>query len=230
MCHFKDQEEFLEKARNHLILVLRILKKNLPRTLVNVVVPPNVARLSSFEHRPDECKSMNYMQCPCILSISHLEQQKAYNETILRWKVKSFDVVRFKNNFCFNQMATWCWKCREHAGISRSKCNFESSFCVSFWFSFIRRTLKWLFTHSWKKSQSRMTIRASSISNICRLTAFILVSWDRRRWPMLTGTRCWHRQVNDWRHGNSKNPRMFVVQQRRIRSCSRRKMVENILW
>lgn len=39
VCYHSNQDKVVEKARSDMISVLRILRENLPRTLVNVVVP-----------------------------------------------------------------------------------------------------------------------------------------------------------------------------------------------
>lgn len=39
ICYFKNQDKLIEIARSNMIRVLRILRENLPRTLVNLVVP-----------------------------------------------------------------------------------------------------------------------------------------------------------------------------------------------
>lgn len=41
ICYYDNQDKVLEKARADLILALRILRENLPRTMVNVVLPPD---------------------------------------------------------------------------------------------------------------------------------------------------------------------------------------------
>lgn len=39
ICYFNNQDKLIEVARSNMIRVLRILRENLPRTLVNLVVP-----------------------------------------------------------------------------------------------------------------------------------------------------------------------------------------------
>lgn len=39
ICYFKDQDKVIEQARLDMIRVLRIIRENLPRTLMNVVIP-----------------------------------------------------------------------------------------------------------------------------------------------------------------------------------------------
>jgi hypothetical protein len=39
VCYFDDQEKLVENAERNMIHVLRILRENLPRTMVNLVIP-----------------------------------------------------------------------------------------------------------------------------------------------------------------------------------------------
>lgn len=54
VCYFSNHNELLERAARDMIQVLRILRENLPRTLVNVVLP--VGR-NSRRARPASCES-----------------------------------------------------------------------------------------------------------------------------------------------------------------------------
>lgn len=85
ICYFPNQDKVLEKARNDLILALRILRENLPRTMVNVVLPPDVSILTRFTNKPDECKSLHYVECPCFFSLNHMKNRKRSMDTIRRW-------------------------------------------------------------------------------------------------------------------------------------------------
>lgn len=85
ICYFQNQEKVLERMRNDLTLALRIIRENLPRTLVNVVLPPNVKILTNFINRPDECKALHYVECPCFFSLNHLKNRERSLDTIRRW-------------------------------------------------------------------------------------------------------------------------------------------------
>lgn len=84
VCYSPNQEKVLEKARNNLILALRILRENLPRTLVNVVAPPNVGILTHFTNKPHECDTLHYIECPCMFSLNHLRNRERTMNTIRR--------------------------------------------------------------------------------------------------------------------------------------------------
>lgn len=63
ICYHENQDKVIEKAGNNLLLALRILKGNLPRTMINVVLPPDVTILTRFINKPSECQSLHYLEC-----------------------------------------------------------------------------------------------------------------------------------------------------------------------
>ena len=93
-CYYDDQNKVVEDAANDLILVLRILKQHLPRTLVNVVLTPDVSIITRFKNRPDECKALHYIECPCMFSLTHLPNRQRTINTIKLWKKRLEEVVK----------------------------------------------------------------------------------------------------------------------------------------
>lgn len=94
ICYHPNQDKVIENARNNMILALRILRENLPRTMVNVVLPPNVAILTRFTNLPDECKSLHYFECPCLFSLNHLGERERTLDTIRRWQIEIEKVAK----------------------------------------------------------------------------------------------------------------------------------------
>lgn len=94
ICYNDDQEKIIQDGAKNLIQVLRILRENLPRLMVNVVLPPDVSILTRFKNRPDECKSLHYLECPCMFSLNHLKNRERSLETIRRWNEMTADVVK----------------------------------------------------------------------------------------------------------------------------------------
>ena len=84
ICYHQDQNKVIEKGANALTLTLRILRENLPRTLVNVVLPPDVSILLRFTNKPDTCKSLHYLECPCLFSLNHQTNRNRTIDTINR--------------------------------------------------------------------------------------------------------------------------------------------------
>lgn len=94
ICYYDDQTKVIENAANNLILVLRILKQHLPRTLVNVVLPPDVNILTKFKNRPDECKALHYFECPCFFSLNHAQKKEQTTNTLKLWKKRMVEVTK----------------------------------------------------------------------------------------------------------------------------------------
>lgn len=69
ICYHKNQDKVIEKAGNELLLALRILRENLPRALVNLVLAPDVSILTRFTNKPAECQSLHYLECKQIFNI-----------------------------------------------------------------------------------------------------------------------------------------------------------------
>lgn len=93
ICYSNDQNKIIENAARDLATVLRILRENLPRTLVNVVLPPDVSILTRIKNRPNECKALHYFECPCMFSLN-LQGTKARSmNTIKRWNQAIEEVV-----------------------------------------------------------------------------------------------------------------------------------------
>ncbi|KAG5680842.1 hypothetical protein PVAND_010323 [Polypedilum vanderplanki] len=99
ICYHNDQNQIIENAANNLILAMRILKKHLPRTLVNVVLPPDVQILLRMKNRPNECKTLHYFECPCLFSLNHFKNRDRTISTIHIWKKTMERVVKTTQEF-----------------------------------------------------------------------------------------------------------------------------------
>lgn len=84
ICYYDNQDKVLERARADHILALRILRENLPRTMVNVVLPPDVTIVTRFVNRPDTCKATHYGECPCLFSLNQQKNRDRSVDTIRR--------------------------------------------------------------------------------------------------------------------------------------------------
>lgn len=88
ICYYDNQDKVLLKMGEDLVRALRILRENLPRSLVNVVLPPDVSILTRFTNKPDECKSLHYVECPCFFSLNHLRDRERSIATIRRFELR----------------------------------------------------------------------------------------------------------------------------------------------
>lgn len=94
ICYSNNQDQIIEKAGRELMTVLRIFRENLPRTLVNVVLPPDVSLLTRIKNRPDSCKALHYFECPCMFSLTHYKTRGRSLDTMKRWKQKIEEVAK----------------------------------------------------------------------------------------------------------------------------------------
>ncbi|XP_026479976.1 phospholipase B1, membrane-associated-like [Ctenocephalides felis] len=85
ICYKDKPEDILEQHREHLHAVLRTLKQ-MPRTLVQIVLSPNVALLTKFLNRPLSCRLTHLMECPCFFGAMHSHKRAHYEEVIRQWQ------------------------------------------------------------------------------------------------------------------------------------------------
>ena len=100
VCYYNSQEMVLQNMRRDLTLVLRILRDNLPRTMVNIVLPPNVAIIKNFTNKPAECETLHYVECPCMMSLNHFKNLDKTMNTIRKWNIvvkEVLDLEEFHN-------------------------------------------------------------------------------------------------------------------------------------
>lgn len=92
ICLNNDQEFVIETAARNLHRAITIIQKNLPRTMVNVVLPPDVSVINRLTDKPGECQTFNYFECPCFFSASHEKNLKRSMSTVQRLISRCFDL------------------------------------------------------------------------------------------------------------------------------------------
>ncbi|KAK6633727.1 hypothetical protein RUM44_004334 [Polyplax serrata] len=73
----KNFKNSAETHRRELTAALDYLRDNLPRTLVNVLLPPNLKLLAELKGLPAQCDTLHLVTCPCLfgkLRKSHFEE------------------------------------------------------------------------------------------------------------------------------------------------------------
>jgi hypothetical protein len=94
VCYTNDQRKVVEKSGSDLLSVLRILKANLPRSLINVVLPPDVSILTRIKNRNHECKALHYFECPCMFSLNLAGTRQRTINTMQMWKQRTLDILK----------------------------------------------------------------------------------------------------------------------------------------
>ncbi|XP_049545937.1 phospholipase B1, membrane-associated-like isoform X2 [Anopheles darlingi] len=85
LCYLPNPEKALHYHEQNLIETLRLLKKYLPRTMVNIVSPINVNVLRTFRPLPPECVSTQLFECSCIFGTRFQVLQPRLNRIIDDW-------------------------------------------------------------------------------------------------------------------------------------------------
>ncbi|KAL7047265.1 hypothetical protein ACKWTF_002853 [Chironomus riparius] len=86
VCFYDDQEKLIKDAERNIINSLRIIRDNLPRTLLNLVIPFDVGLLLTFKQVPRNCKVFHYAECQCLKSLTQFRKIKRTMKTIKIWR------------------------------------------------------------------------------------------------------------------------------------------------
>lgn len=124
MCHTNEPEKSIENYEKDLIVTLRTLKNNLPRTMVNLLTPPSEwfkfdsikCKISNFFFlgikvitelvgKPLECETIHHIECPCIFGFLHESKRELYFDIMDRWQevaAKVANMEEFNTKVFFN--------------------------------------------------------------------------------------------------------------------------------
>ncbi|KOX78399.1 Phospholipase B1, membrane-associated [Melipona quadrifasciata] len=88
LCTVSCPWSILEDHRKNLVSSLRILRDNLPRTIVFVITPPHKELVASRRGRDNTWISYFYSMlfCPCMFALKYAHQRPIYYEVIERWQ------------------------------------------------------------------------------------------------------------------------------------------------
>ncbi|XP_015124870.1 phospholipase B1, membrane-associated-like [Diachasma alloeum] len=75
----------LDHHKADIIETLRILKKNLPRTLIALVPPPHLKTLVETTGKSKLCALTTNFNCPCLLGLAWRYRRQEFYETMRRW-------------------------------------------------------------------------------------------------------------------------------------------------
>lgn len=94
-CYLPSALDIVEGHKRALIEALRILKNNLPRTLVNVVVMANLRSLSDdvYEHTTLECYFLPRVECPCFVGLQFLPRRAEMHDAVVRLHEAQIEVA-----------------------------------------------------------------------------------------------------------------------------------------
>ncbi|GLV41282.1 uncharacterized protein CBL_04806 [Carabus blaptoides fortunei] len=86
ICYQADLEYVLQEHRRDMIQTFRLLRDNLPRTIVNLVPAPDVTVLKEMTNKPNTCVFTNRIECYCLFANQFVQHVKKYHDIIKRWQ------------------------------------------------------------------------------------------------------------------------------------------------
>uniref|UniRef100_A0A8D9EWJ6 Phospholipase B1, membrane-associated n=1 Tax=Cacopsylla melanoneura TaxID=428564 RepID=A0A8D9EWJ6_9HEMI len=89
---FSELDKVLDRHRKDLDQVLSYLQQELPRTLVNLVITPNLNILASGDY-PVQCNMYHRAMCPCLFSDLYKKLFDTYVKKMTEWQNVEFQVA-----------------------------------------------------------------------------------------------------------------------------------------
>ncbi|XP_072390200.1 phospholipase B1, membrane-associated-like [Diabrotica undecimpunctata] len=86
VCVSNSYYKAIQKHKEDLYKVLRYLKDNLPRTIVNVVPPPRLDVLYKMKNLPLSCYLTQNVVCPCIRSLIYADKKRTMKDLMIKWQ------------------------------------------------------------------------------------------------------------------------------------------------
>ncbi|KAI5724804.1 hypothetical protein M8J77_007346 [Diaphorina citri] len=90
---YSEVDKALERHREDLVTALSILQRELPRTLVNLVIQPNLHVLTSGQY-PIQCNLLHLFLCPCLFASKYKSLQDDYEQLMRSWQVVEMEVSK----------------------------------------------------------------------------------------------------------------------------------------
>uniref|UniRef100_A0A2S2PTN2 Phospholipase B1, membrane-associated n=1 Tax=Schizaphis graminum TaxID=13262 RepID=A0A2S2PTN2_SCHGA len=75
---YEDYTIYAEKHRQEVLTALLYIKENLPRTIVNLILSPNLEVLLNFTNLPRICFFTHILECPCLFSTQYKHKLSDY--------------------------------------------------------------------------------------------------------------------------------------------------------
>ncbi|CAG9863729.1 unnamed protein product [Phyllotreta striolata] len=92
VCYFPNYYDSLEQHRRDLLEVLRYLRDNLPRTIVNVIPPPRLDVFYKMEKVSFQCYLVQNFACPCIKGLTYKSKRKILSDIMKKWQLIQLEV------------------------------------------------------------------------------------------------------------------------------------------
>ncbi|XP_075216312.1 phospholipase B1, membrane-associated-like isoform X2 [Lycorma delicatula] len=92
VCYRKDMYRAPELHRKDLIATIEYLKENLPRTLLQIVVTPNLRSITEFNGLPPICSLTLTSECPCLIGLPFSYKRKDMFKIMEEWQKVEVEV------------------------------------------------------------------------------------------------------------------------------------------
>ncbi|XP_017773375.1 PREDICTED: phospholipase B1, membrane-associated-like [Nicrophorus vespilloides] len=96
ICRSSNMEQELSKHEDHIVQVLRTIRDNLPRTIVNLIPSMDTFALKRIRNKPAECYLTHSAECSCVFGVLHQKNRAKYRHFIQRWQNKDVEIASRK--------------------------------------------------------------------------------------------------------------------------------------
>ncbi|XP_076250727.1 phospholipase B1, membrane-associated-like [Rhynchophorus ferrugineus] len=86
ICYTTDYEKFLREHEADMLEVLRILKKNLPRSIINILPLFDIKSIVNSSGQGLFCTLSRIYYCPCLVALQYQQMRSKYFEVLYKWQ------------------------------------------------------------------------------------------------------------------------------------------------
>uniref|UniRef100_A0A2S2QCE3 Phospholipase B1, membrane-associated n=1 Tax=Sipha flava TaxID=143950 RepID=A0A2S2QCE3_9HEMI len=95
ICYI-DYTKYAEKHRENILSALLYIKENLPRTLVNIILSPNLKILLEFNNLPPICSLTHIVECPCLYATQYKDKLPEFIKLMTRFQEIEKEIVEIE--------------------------------------------------------------------------------------------------------------------------------------
>ena len=89
ICYEPYEWDVLKYHKNNMLQVLRMIRDNLPRTMVSIVQTPNIKTIVDVCGRSPFQEIAVQMECPCLFGLRYKKQLDEYYRIMKRFVLKN---------------------------------------------------------------------------------------------------------------------------------------------
>ncbi|XP_039277521.1 phospholipase B1, membrane-associated isoform X2 [Nilaparvata lugens] len=93
VCYMKQMTLAPELHRRDLIKTITYLRDNLPRTILQIVVAPNLEVIMNFTGLPMTCRITQTSECPCLIGLPFRSKRKTMLKIMDEWQKVEMEVA-----------------------------------------------------------------------------------------------------------------------------------------